>query len=221
MVKYCKCGCGEVIEQNKKFSRGHNRRGTKPSVAHIERILSTKRRKGIIREQPLQAQSCACGCGYKAAPGATWVNGHFQKAIGGMSGKVHTEESKRRSSISNSRTKGGKKNARFHPYLLSYELRNIMACVISRDGKCVLCSSTAKLSAHHVVPVRVGYRSKLCDHESNLITLCSSCHSKVENGGDMRSQNRTKDKWKQFLSNAFKYLKRFGYSKLLLTEYRG
>lgn len=61
-----------------------------------------------------------------------------------------------------------------------------------RDGhRCVMCGIKGKLSAHHVVPVRISHNNSL----SNLVSLCSSCHKKIEEVGFSILQNggRTAD----------------------------
>lgn len=42
--------------------------------------------------------------------------------------------------------------------------------------KCVICSSEYSLEVHHILPYRLVH----CNKDENLITLCKSCHSKVE-----------------------------------------
>jgi hypothetical protein len=51
------------------------------------------------------------------------------------------------------------------------------ARVLRRDNyQCQLCGSNKKLNAHHIIPWRVEHNDKM----SNLITLCDSCHGRVE-----------------------------------------
>ena len=55
----------------------------------------------------------------------------------------------------------------------------IRAVVFERDGyKCQLCGGDGggKLHVHHIVKRKFGGK----DEQSNLVTLCPSCHSKAE-----------------------------------------
>lgn len=50
--------------------------------------------------------------------------------------------------------------------------------VIRRDGnRCHACGSPKNLDVHHIIPRRISNNDS-CD---NLVTLCSSCHKKIEN----------------------------------------
>ena len=48
-------------------------------------------------------------------------------------------------------------------------------CIRARDGRCMICGTTEKLSAHHCIK-----RKKLSNHSrfllNNGITLCFNCH---------------------------------------------
>ena len=49
--------------------------------------------------------------------------------------------------------------------------------VYARDGyRCLLCDKKGKINAHHIIPVAISHDNTL----SNLITLCSKCHRKLE-----------------------------------------
>lgn len=49
--------------------------------------------------------------------------------------------------------------------------------VYQRDNhRCVMCDKKGKVSAHHIVPVVVSHDNSM----SNLITVCSKCHRKLE-----------------------------------------
>lgn len=54
--------------------------------------------------------------------------------------------------------------------------RRLSQQVTSRDGACVRCGSTHRLSAHHVIPRRDGGP----DEPDNLVSLCVSCHARLE-----------------------------------------
>lgn len=50
------------------------------------------------------------------------------------------------------------------------------------EDSCLFCDATDDLEEHHVVPRKFGGT----DDESNLITVCSSCHKKIERTWDRR-----------------------------------
>lgn len=53
----------------------------------------------------------------------------------------------------------------------------VRARIILRDGgKCSICNSAYRLHVHHIVPWRISHDNS----DGNLITLCPSCHIKVE-----------------------------------------
>ena len=54
--------------------------------------------------------------------------------------------------------------------------RRLSAFVVARDGACVLCGGTERLSAHHVIPRAVGGY----DAPENLVSLCVSGHARLE-----------------------------------------
>lgn len=57
---------------------------------------------------------------------------------------------------------------------------NIRRQVYRRAGhRCEMCGKRGKLSAHHIVPLRVSKDNSL----SNLVALCDSCHKKLEEVG--------------------------------------
>jgi 5-methylcytosine-specific restriction endonuclease McrA len=56
--------------------------------------------------------------------------------------------------------------------------RKLAQQVKMRDGGCVRCHTTLGLTVHHVVPVRTA--PELAFDPSNLVTLCRSCHARVE-----------------------------------------
>jgi 5-methylcytosine-specific restriction protein A len=58
--------------------------------------------------------------------------------------------------------------------------RRVSKLVRERDGSCVRCGSTRQLTAHHIIPVRVDPSVAL--DVDNCVTLCRSCHGKVEGG---------------------------------------
>jgi len=49
-----------------------------------------------------------------------------------------------------------------------------------RDGyRCVMCGKKGKISAHHIVPVRISHNNSL----TNLVSVCDRCHKRLEEVG--------------------------------------
>lgn len=192
----CLCGCGNRASSGKQYIKGHywrNKNHTKESkkknaVAHIGKAHTKETKEMMSRSQKKRL----------AMPGVSERNSVIHSGINSASWK------------------DGKfcwNSDGLHPYLKMFEYRGIRDMVKIRDGnKCILCSGTKRLDAHHVVPTKIGYRSHLCDHESNLVTLCRSCHVSTE-------VPVSEDRWKIFLPKAKIYLARFGYKKLLLSKH--
>ena len=100
----------------------------------------------------------------------------------------HSEEEKRE--INYRRTKHflenyyekGKCNRKFTPAkrFLTKEWQEVRTLIINRDlftcQKCKKVFKKSKLAVHHLIP----YRFCQNNNKENLITLCKSCHSKVE-----------------------------------------
>ena len=52
--------------------------------------------------------------------------------------------------------------------------------VYRRDGnRCVLCGAKGKLHCHHIIPVRISKDNSM----SNLVSVCTKCHKKLEEIG--------------------------------------
>lgn len=52
--------------------------------------------------------------------------------------------------------------------------------VYQRDGhRCVMCGRKGKLHAHHIIPVRISHDNSM----SNLVSVCGTCHRKLEKVG--------------------------------------
>ncbi len=65
----------------------------------------------------------------------------------------------------------------------SNEFKKWKKIVIERDKKCMICGVTKKLEPHHLVSIFICYYEpfpSLMFNPKNGITLCSSCHSKIE-----------------------------------------
>ena len=60
--------------------------------------------------------------------------------------------------------------------------RNIAKNIRERDGKCLRCGVTPDrtLSVHHILPVKEFEDPKEAHYPENLVSLCRSCHRKVE-----------------------------------------
>jgi len=58
----------------------------------------------------------------------------------------------------------------------------ISRSIIERDQKCRICGSKDNLHAHHIVPRREFEDVNNANEEHNLVTLCATCHPRVEKG---------------------------------------
>lgn len=67
---------------------------------------------------------------------------------------------------------------RNNPYRTA-DWRRVAKTVTERDGACVRCGSTHYLSAHHIIPRAEGGP----DTPENLVSLCVSCHARLEAEG--------------------------------------
>ena len=85
-IKYCECGCGQVVKPGNRFIHTHHSRGHKHTEASkkLMSICKTKQRF------PIQLVLCACGCGQQT----NTVNGIPNKYIRGhhRTGKHLSEE---------------------------------------------------------------------------------------------------------------------------------
>lgn len=191
MTKLCKCGCRQVVRQGNKFVLGHNWRGQKHSKASIA-IMSQSKMGHLVTSHTIRMVRLA----------------HI--------GRVQPESERLKKSLANDRGVW----SRWHPFVYYALFHNVLRpAVLKRDGyECVRCGvkprDRTQLHAHHVVPVKVGYRSLLCDALSNLVTLCISCHMKLEHW-------RYPSRWRAFLFFAKTYLSKFHYSEQLLNRYIG
>jgi len=96
------------------------------------------------------------------------------------------------------RSSNGRNSARH------YEWRYL---VKKRDGECKNCGSKEKLHAHHIIPWKIN--ESLRFDISNGITLCSSCHRKIEFGFKKNhipwnKGRKLSDETKRKLSNSLK-----------------
>ena len=64
-------------------------------------------------------------------------------------------------------------------YYQSTEWRALRRACLERDHtRCVICTDTYRLTAHHIHARELGG----ADAIENLVTLCGRCHSKLETG---------------------------------------
>jgi 5-methylcytosine-specific restriction endonuclease McrA len=59
---------------------------------------------------------------------------------------------------------------------MQHSWRQMSMFVTKRDGACVRCGSTFRLSAHHVIAREDGGADH---HPENLEALCASCHGRA------------------------------------------
>ena len=222
----CKCGCGEIVKsETANYIRGHARKGKKNSKEHRRKIGEAN--KGKKRSKKLKAKlSVLKKAFYNTARGKKTKDKLATISTGNSyaMGAIWTIEAR----LERSKSKGGSGSfIVFHPYVSERRLGKIKNAVILRDHiTCANCGKECKLKlsrqspqtfdVHHVVPAEIGYESELCDHESNLVVLCSKCHHHFEPNG--RSGNVV-SRWREFLPDAHAYLSSFGYTHLLLNDY--
>lgn len=66
-------------------------------------------------------------------------------------------------------------------FITSSAWRKLRKLVLARDGhQCTRCGSTKSLTVHHIIPVRTD--PSLALEMDNCVTLCRSCHGRVEGG---------------------------------------
>jgi 5-methylcytosine-specific restriction protein A len=71
------------------------------------------------------------------------------------------------------------KHRKDRAYYHTPEWARLRANVLRRDYyQCVVCTGTNRLTAHHITARKDGG----ADTEANLVTLCQSCHSRLESG---------------------------------------
>jgi len=77
--------------------------------------------------------------------------------------------------------------------------------VIARDGKCIICDSVEKLTAHHIED---GSHNKELRYDmKNGVTLCTDCHINFHcNFKNSFRQKCTRKDWNNFLE-LVKYIK--------------
>lgn len=199
-IIYCKCGCGQEVNPGNKFILGHN-----------SRVMSKKTRAKLSRSRLGKPLSLEARIKVSLAMKTRWAK--FPRPV--VSKETREKLSQYRGPKA-PRYTGAFEATGLHSFMTLYEFRDLKNLVRARDKKCIKCMKAdkkRKLDIHHVVPIRVGLKSKLCDHESNLVAVCIGCHRKIE------PNNKEKDGWKDFLPEARNYLEQFGYKKMLLNRY--
>lgn len=220
----CECGCGELTRPGNRFIFGHQCVGKarsletkkKISKAGMGRLVSEETREKLrghaVSEETREKIS-------RAGKGRIVSEETKKKISVGNRGKIRSEEFRKK--VSGAQTKSNSESRKYwneyHPYLERYQYRILQDKIKERDcSHCVLCNEKSGVGTHHVVPVRIACKSELCDHESNMLILCKSCHAVIESCGGAGFNS---DKWKEFLPYAKKYLKRFGYEEILANSY--
>lgn len=187
----CRCGCGEKVKMGNDYVNHHNRRGmtftkSKEAVARTANALRGRKRTKAQKQKLSEA--------------------HLNLNV-----RMPEEQKEHLSKLHLNIIRWKK----YHPYLLPFELRHIVNRVLRRDGyRCIVCKKKeirSRLRAHHVVPMKIGYKNRLCDHASNLVTLCIVCHARLE--------MKYGKGWRTLLVSALDYLSKFRYSQILAARY--
>lgn len=80
--------------------------------------------------------------------------------------------------------------------LRTSEWEQVRKEVMKRDGfKCRKCGETGSLAVHHIIP----FRKSRDDSPENLMTVCGSCHTTLEN--TYRKLGPTNFMWKYRTQN--------------------
>ena len=190
--------CGKKLSLAHKNALINSRKGKHSSLEHCKRIsiaLTGKVMPTEVREkirQTLKAKGIRPkNCTVSRKPWNKGLEG-YAKGNKYRLGKLHTEETKRKISLSESGEKhynwqGGKS---FEPYSLGWN-KTFKEQIRFRDGyKCQVCGCSEvengeKLSVHHK-----DYDKKNIVID-NLISLCRSCHIKT---------NSNRESWIRFFS---------------------
>lgn len=82
--------------------------------------------------------------------------------------------------------------------------------VLVYDSKCCNCSSKEDLYLHHIVPLILGGKNI----QSNLATLCATCHSRIHGQETIITRNLMEQGRKRAIAKG----KKMGRNKLLLSD---
>jgi hypothetical protein len=195
MANKCKCGCGNEIKEGRSFFRGHNRKGTKRSAETLEKM-----RAAWANEEKKAAWKAAYKISHntpefkealrKANKGKILKEEHRRKIGAGNKGKVRTDETKEKIRQHNKGLWVGEKNGSWkggvsRAYKTGYnsiEYREWRTSVFKRDNyTCQDCGNkdVPYVTAHHIKSF--AKHPDLRFDIDNGITLCETCHCKVDN----------------------------------------
>jgi 5-methylcytosine-specific restriction endonuclease McrA len=190
-MRKCLCGCGgRVSKSTNKYIHGHSMGGRHHSSESKEKISRTVRKTMSDPE----------------------IREELRRRATGVP-KSHESRLKTSRTITTLLSNGMYYYRGYH-YITQYEFKILRKRVLDRDNNaCVVCGKISKpLTVHHVVPTRLAYKNRYCDHESNMVTLCISCHNSIEPKMDL-------ERWRESVCSLSKYLARFKYDYVLAEEY--
>ena len=144
MVKYCKCGCGTEIAENRTWVNGHNRRKPKP-----------------------EPKLCECGCGEYAKPGNRFIYKHNRR------GTTISDEHKRRISESvmgdKNPAKRPESRKKISEALMGHEVSNETREKLSIINKGRKYSDDIKLKMSKASKLFYKNHPELCRNHSKLM----------------------------------------------------
>ena len=205
-IKYCECGCGTQISPTDKYGRphrfvsGHNMKTPDARAAMMNNTRSLGYKH--TEESKLKMSESHEGIAFSDEHRQNISNANRGKCTGEdhhMYGKHPTDETRRKQSESHTglkqsietiekRVKRGEDHYNWQGGITpdtrkrtkGIMWRRIADEIRERDNNtCVICGFVGgekKLPVHHIIPFRVCK----CNDESNLITVCQSCHIKLD-----------------------------------------
>lgn len=174
-------GIGRTPETKRKISEAH--KGKIVSVETRQKISESQKgrpvwNKGILHSDEAKRKMS------ESAKGRKFSDLHRQRISASHKGKIKSEEHIRKISEANR----GSKSPRWKGGITSMAQRRIQGLqwrqtadsIRERDGNtCVICGAIGgnkKFPVHHIIPFCISEDNE----ESNLVTLCPSCHPMVE-----------------------------------------
>jgi len=165
-IKFCECGCGEIVKKGNRFIHGHHNRDPSPE------LRKKLRRANRGKSNPFYGKTHS-----------PEVREKIRKAKQGknnpMYGKTHSSEaiekmSKSQRGENNHNWQGGASNyGQGFTNALKEKIRK-------RDGyTCQCCDVKQKNLSRRLDVHHIDYNKKN-HNEVNLISLCRSCHSKTD-----------------------------------------